>query len=163
MSDRLRLPALDPDSVELRRETDYPGDFKNIVAGRARRALGDALGLTQFGVNLVRLAPGSASAQRHWHSREDEFVTVLSGEVALISDSGEQILGRGDTAGFAAAAGDGHHLVNKGPQEALYLEIGSRVGGDVVTYPDIDLMYRKDAGKFTNKRGEIYNVPYLKH
>jgi uncharacterized cupin superfamily protein len=156
MADSLRLPALDPDSVDLRRETDYPGDFKNIVAGRARRALGDALGLSQFGVNLVRLAPGSASAQRHWHSMEDEFVVILSGQVSLISDGGEQTLRPGDTAGFPAAAADGHHLVNKGSQEAVYLEIGSRSAGDVVTYPDIDLMYRKDDRVFTNKRGENY-------
>ncbi|MDP7642936.1 MAG: cupin domain-containing protein [Alphaproteobacteria bacterium] len=130
--------------------------FKNIVKGRARRALGEALGLSRFGVNLVRLAPGSAPSQRHWHSKDDEFVVILSGEVVLISDGGEQILGAGDTAGFAAAAGDGHHLVNKGSQEALYLEVGSRVAGDVVSYPDIDLMYRGDAGIFTNRRGDAY-------
>ena len=107
-------------------------------------------------MNLVRLAPGSAPSQRHWHSKDDEFVVILSGEVVLISDGGEQILGAGDTAGFAAAAGDGHHLVNKGSQEALYLEVGSRVAGDVVSYPDIDLMYRGDAGIFTNRRGDAY-------
>ena len=94
MAESLVLPALKPESIDLRRETDYPGDFKNIVAGRARRALGDALG-----VNLVQLAAGAASAQRHWHAKEDEFVVILSGEVVLISDGGEQVLRAGDTAG----------------------------------------------------------------
>jgi len=140
----------------LRRETDYPGDFKNIVAGRARRALGDALGLSQFGVNLVQLAAGAASAQRHWHAKEDEFVVILSGEVVLISDGGEQVLRAGDTAGFAAGVADGHHLVNKGSEEAVYIEVGSRRDGDVVEYPDIDLIYLQDSNGFTNKSGEAY-------
>ena len=140
----------------MRRETDYPGDFKNIVAGRARRALGDALGLSQFGVNLVQLAAGAASAQRHWHAKEDEFVVILSGEVVLISDGGEQVLRAGDTAGFAAGVADGHHLVNKGSEEAVYIEVGSRRDGDVVEYPDIDLIYLQDSNGFTNKSGEAY-------
>ncbi|PPR21168.1 MAG: hypothetical protein CFH38_01415 [Alphaproteobacteria bacterium MarineAlpha10_Bin1] len=156
MAESLVLPALKPESIDLRRETDYPGDFKNIVAGRARRALGDALGLSQFGVNLVQLAAGAASAQRHWHAKEDEFVVILSGEVVLISDGGEQVLRAGDTAGFAAGVADGHHLVNKGSEEAVYIEVGSRRDGDVVEYPDIDLIYLQDSNGFTNKRGEAY-------
>jgi len=95
MTQSLKLPALQPESAEARQETDYPGEYKNIVAGRARRALGDALGLSQFGVNSVHLAPRGASAQRHWHSKEDEFVVILQGEVVLISDGGEQILRAG--------------------------------------------------------------------
>ena len=121
-----------------------------------RRALGDALGLSQFGVNLVQLAAGAASAQRHWHAKEDEFVVILSGEVVLISDGGEQVLRAGDTAGFAAGVADGHHLVNKGSEEAVYIEVGSRRDGDVVEYPDIDLIYLQDSNGFTNKRGEAY-------
>lgn len=156
MTKSLKLPALQPESAEARQGTDYPGKYNNIVAGRARRALGDALGLSQFGVNSVHLAPGAASAQRHWHSKEDEFVVILQGEVVLISDGGEQILRAGDTAGFPAGIADGHHLVNKGSEEAVYIEIGSRVTGDVVDYPDIDLVYLKEAGIFTNKRGEYY-------
>lgn len=156
MADSLRLPALSPETIADSRETDYPGEFNKIVAGRARRALGDALGLQQFGVNLVLLAPGAASAQRHWHSKEDEFIMILSGEVVLIDDSGEQTLKAGDTAGFAAGAADGHHLVNKGSEDAQYLEIGSRIVGDVVSYPDIDLVYLSDGGMFTDKLGKAY-------
>ena len=156
MAESLVLPALKPESIDLRRETDYPGDFKNIVAGRALRALGDALGLSQFGVNLVQTASGTASAQRHWHAKEDEFVVILSGEVVLISDGGEQVLRAGDTAGFSAGVADGHHLVNKGSEEAVYIEVGSRRDGDVVEYPDIDLIYVQDSNGFTNKSGEAY-------
>jgi len=156
MADSLRLPALSPATVADRRETDYPREFKKIVAGRARRALGDALGLRQFGVNFVLLAPGAASAQRHWHSKEDEFVMILSGEVVLISDSGEQTLRTGDIAGFPGGAADCHHLVNKGSEDAKYLEIGSRIAGDVVSYPDIDLVYLGDDEIFTDKLGNAY-------
>lgn len=156
MAESLKLPALKPNSVELRRETDYPGDFKHIVDGRTRRALGDALGLSQFGVNLVHLAPGAASAQRHWHAKEDEFVVILSGEVVLISDGGEQTLRAGDTAGFAAGVADGHHLVNKSGAEAVYIEVGTRTVDDLVDYPDIDLIYRRGGDMYTNKRGEAY-------
>ncbi len=156
MTEPLKLPALKPDSVELRCETDYPGNYKDIVAGRVRRALGDALGLSQFGVNLVHLASGAASAQRHWHAKVDEFVVVLNGAVTLISDGGEQLLDAGDTAGFAAGVADGHYLVNRGAEEAVYVEVGSRTADDVVDYPDIDLIYRRGEGMFSNKRGESY-------
>jgi uncharacterized cupin superfamily protein len=156
MADSLRLPALNPATVADIRETDYPGVFNNIVAGRARRALGEALGLQQFGVNFVQLAPGGASAQRHWHSKEDEFVIILSGNVVLINDSGKQTLKAGDTAGFPAGSPDGHHLVNRGSEDAQYLEIGSRIAGDVVSYPDIDLVYLSDGGIFTDKLGKTY-------
>jgi uncharacterized cupin superfamily protein len=156
MADSLKLPALRPETVDARGDSIYPGEFKEIVAGRVKRALGDALGLSQFGVNLVRLAPGAASAQRHWHSREDEFVVILGGEIMLITDGGEQKLGAGDVAGFAAGAADGHHLVNKSGEEAVYIEVGSRVAGDVAAYPDIDLVYYSDGNRFTNKRGERY-------
>ena len=92
-------PALDPASVEARTGTNYPEQFNEKVAGREKRRLGDALGLTRLGVNLVRLAPGIMSAQRHWHTQEDEFIIVLEGELALITDGGEQTLGPGMVAG----------------------------------------------------------------
>ncbi len=156
MADNLRLPALNPESVEEKRGTDYPALFRDIVSGRRRKALGYALGLSQFGVNLVRLEPGSASAQRHWHVREDEFVMVLSGELVLASDGGEQILKPGDVAGFAAGVKDGHHLVNKSASEARYLEVGTRAEGETAHYPDIDLVYRGDSQLFTDKAGKQY-------
>ena len=138
---RLRPPALDLAAVPEVSRTDYPEPYRTLVAGRAWRALGDALGLTQFGVNLVRVEPGSASSQRHWHTREDEFVLLLEGELVLVTDGGEQTLTPGMCAGFPAGVPDGHHLVNRSDRPARFLVIGSRVEGDACEYPDIDLRW----------------------
>ena len=150
--------ALDPATVPARTGSGYPEPFRAAVAGREKRALGDAVGLTRFGVNLVRLPPGTASAQRHWHRLEDEFVYVLAGELTLVTDGGAQTLGPGMAAGFPAGAADGHHLVNRSAADAVYLEIGDRVPGEEVEYPDIDLRYRDVAGKdvYTRKDGTPY-------
>jgi uncharacterized cupin superfamily protein len=137
----LTLPALDPESVAERRGSTYPEPFRSRMGDRAKRALGDACGLTQFGVNLVTLAPGGQSALRHWHTLEDEFVWMLEGEVVLVTDAGEQRLAAGMCAGYPAGRRDGHHFVNRSDRPARYLEIGSRVPGDNAFYPDDDLMW----------------------
>jgi len=95
-------PALDPTTVEVRLGSAYPDEFKPVAEGREKQGLGDAAGLTHFGVNLVRLKSGGASALRHWHAYEDEFVYVLEGEITLVTDAGEQVLGPGLAAGFPA-------------------------------------------------------------
>ncbi len=156
---KLILPAIDTATVEARTGTNYPDEFAASVKDREKRALGDALGLKQFGVNLVRLGPGVMSSQRHWHSHEDEFVIVLEGELALVTDGGEQILGPGMAAGFPAGSGDGHHLINRTNVDALYLEVGARdKANDDVDYSDIDLIRRKKDGKrvFLHKDGAQY-------
>ena len=125
-------------------------------AARARHALGEAAGLTQFGVNLQTLPPGGWSSQRHWHTAEDEFVWIVSGEVVLVTDAGEQALRSGDCAGFPAGAANGHHLQNRSDRDALILEIGSRrPDDDAVDYPDIDLRWTAAAGE-THKDGTPY-------
>ncbi len=139
---QLQLPALDPATVALRTESDYPPQFQVSVAGLERRRLGDATGLKNFGVNLVRLPPGVASALRHWHTKQDEFVFLLQGELVLVTDAGEQVLTPGMAAGFPAGKPDGHHLVNRSDRDALYLEIGDRMPGDEGDYPDIDMVWR---------------------
>src|SRR5436309_13816918 len=106
------MPKLDPTSIPQRKGSSYPEPFNKEPALSARQRLGDAGGLTQFGVNLLQLPPGAWSSQRHWHSAEDEFVYVVSGEVALITDKGEEILRAGDCATFRHDVPDGHHLVN---------------------------------------------------
>lgn len=146
-------PALAARELPEVTSTGYPEPFRALVAGRHRRRLGDAFGLTQFGVNLCRLEPGAASSQRHWHAREDEFVYVLEGEVVLVTDAGETLLGPGMVAGFPAGRPDGHHLVNRSDRDALVLEIGTRsTCGEQVVYPDIDLLYDKEKG-FLHKDG----------
>ncbi|HZP11719.1 MAG TPA: cupin domain-containing protein [Nevskiaceae bacterium] len=137
----LRLPALDPSTLPELRSTLYPEPLKRRVAGRVKKKLGDACGLTQYGVNLVTLEPGSESALRHWHTHEEEFVYVLEGEVMLITNAGEQTLRAGDCAGYPAGTADGHHLVNRSGKPARYLEIGTRNDDDVSTYPDDDLQW----------------------
>ena len=119
---------LDPVSVTPRVGSTYPAPSGAPLAGREKRALGDALKLTQFGVNLVTLAPGTWSSQRHWHANEDEFIYVLDGEVTLVTDAGEKVLGPGMAAGFPAGKPDGHHLVNRSERPALYLEVGHARG-----------------------------------
>jgi uncharacterized cupin superfamily protein len=149
---------LDPETVTPRKGSVYQHPFTGPLAGRVKRALGDALGLTNFGVNLVELGPGDWSSPRHWHSHEDEFVFVLEGELTLITGAGEQVLEAGMAAGFPAGVEDGHHLINRSDAMATYLEVGSRLREDVVQYPDIDLMAKSGpVGRvFTSKKGEPY-------
>ena len=135
----------------------YPAPFDKPCAARARQRLGESAGLTDFGVNLLRLAPGTWSSQRHWHTAEDEFVFVVEGEVVLITDSGEETLRAGDSAGFKAGVKDGHHLQNRASRDALVLEVGSRKEHDEGEYSDIDMRFmRAGAGSFAHKDGTPY-------
>ena len=124
MTQPVQPPALDPQSVERHSGSGYPAAFREPVAARSWRRLGDALGLTQFGVNLVTLPPGTWSSQRHWHSREDEFVYVLEGELVLVTDGGEQVMRAGMAAGFPAGEPDGHHFVNRTARPAVLASSG---------------------------------------
>jgi uncharacterized cupin superfamily protein len=138
--------------------SNYPEPFASRMKGREKRALGDFFGLANFGVNLTRLAPGSASALRHAHSRQDEFVYILQGRPTLHTDEGRTPLAPGMCAGFKAGSGNGHRLVNETAEEVVYLEIGDRTPGDGVTYPDDDLMatFVGNAWQFTRKDGSPY-------
>ncbi|MSO77928.1 MAG: cupin domain-containing protein [Alphaproteobacteria bacterium] len=152
-------PFTDPKSLPSRRGTTvYPGKLSEPVAGRNKTALGDALGLQNFGVNLVRLEPGAASALRHWHTRQDEFIYVLAGEITLVTDAGAQVLAPGTIAGFPAGVANGHHLVNRSARDATYLEVGDRMPGDAVRYPDDDLVGEgtRAGYRFTHKDGTPY-------
>ena len=151
-------PALDPASLEPKIGSSYPAPFQAPCARRERRRLGDALGLTNFGVNLMRLPPGVASSMRHWHSRQDEFVFVVSGEVVLVSDAGEQTLSAGMAAGFPAGKADGHQLVNRSGGDAVVLEVGDRTALDEVDYSDVDMLVRWVEGeeRFVHKDGTPY-------
>ncbi len=127
------------------RPSRYPPELAAKIGGREKRPLGDLFGLSNFGVNLTRLPPGGASALRHAHARQDEFVYVLEGEPVLVTDAGETPLSPGMCAGFAAGTGDAHHLVNRGPGDAVFLEVGDRTPGESVAYPDDDLRYETGA------------------
>jgi uncharacterized cupin superfamily protein len=125
----------------------YPEPFAARVAGREKRVLGDLFGLRNFGVNLTRLAPGSMSALRHAHTKQDEFVYILQGTPTLRTDDGAQVLAPGMCAGFRAGTGNAHHLVNESAQDVLYLEIGDRTPGDSADWPDDDLLLVEIDGK----------------
>lgn len=152
---------INPEEVPIENSTDYPDEFKSIVAGRFRQRLGNFAGLTNFGVNLVKLTPGSGSALRHWHSSQDEFIYIVEGELTLITDAGEEILTPGMAAGFPKNEADGHHLVNRSNQDAVYLEVGDRTLDDTIYYPDEDLIAKPgDDGQsvvFIRKDGTSYD------
>ena len=126
MTGKLKLPALDPAAVPAATGSAYPEPFKSRVSTRRKQKLGDALGLKNFGVNLTTIPPGAVSALRHWHSHEDEFIYIVSGELTLVTNGAEQRLTPGMCAGFAAGRSDGHCLVNRTERDAVYLEVGDR-------------------------------------
>ena len=134
------MPKIDLAATPFTDGCSYPHPFKEICLGSRWQKLGDAAGLTDFGVNLVRLAPGKWSSQRHWHTESDELVYVLAGEVTLVTDAGAEVLRAGDAAGFKAGDRDGHCLQNRSDAEVQVLEIGTRIAADAGFYPDIDLV-----------------------
>jgi uncharacterized cupin superfamily protein len=147
---------IDLNQVATHVGTGYPQPFGAACSKRIRQKLGDAAGLSDFGVNLLRLPPETWSSQRHWHTHEDEFVFVLEGEVVLVTQAGEETLRAGDSAGFRAGIGDGHHLQNRSARDALVLEVGSRKDADDETdYSDIDMRLNKQ-GSFVHRDGTPY-------
>jgi uncharacterized cupin superfamily protein len=152
------MPKIDVSNVPERKGTGYPAPFNAPCAERIRQRLGDAGGLRDFGVNLMRLPPGNWSSQRHWHSDEDEFVYVLEGELTLIEDDAQTVLRAGDCAAFAKNSGNGHHLINQSDRVAVYLEVGSRSPADVITCPDVDMISPSSDGRFLHKDGTPYDA-----
>jgi uncharacterized cupin superfamily protein len=159
MSQQTKPVAILASAVPPRtKKTIYPHVFSTRVEGREKRVLGDLFGLQNFGVNLTRLAPGSESALRHSHQKQDEFVYVLEGTATLVTNAGEQELGPGMCAGFRAGTGDAHHLVNRSASDVLYLEVGDRTPDDAVEYPDDDLkaVFTDGSWQLTRKDGSSY-------
>lgn len=153
----LSPPAKDPETIEPRNSSGYPEPYRSRVLPREKRALGDAVGLTQIGVNLTTLPPGKESSMRHWHTHEDELIFVIEGELTLVTDDGEQLLSAGTYAGFPAGQELGHQFINKSDRPVRYLEISNRHADDSAVYTDeaVDLAYKKVDGKntFTRRDG----------
>jgi len=158
MSNEPASPAVEAGQIPAVTGSSYPQPFRSRVATRRKQRLGDALGLKNFGVNLTTLPPGAVSALRHWHSHEDEFIYVVSGELMLLTNAGEQRLIPGTCAGFPAGKADGHCLVNRTDRDAVYLEVGDRKPDDAVTYPDDDIAGRAtpQGRRFSKKDGTLY-------
>jgi uncharacterized cupin superfamily protein len=143
------MAKIDIAAVPVRSGTIYPPPYDAEVAGRTSQRLGDAGGLTQFGANLVHLAPGAKSSMRHWHENEDEFVMVTAGELVMITDAGEIAMLPGDCAAFPAGSGNGHHFINRTERPASFLVVGSRAPREVAHYPDHGLKVVMEGGKAT--------------
>jgi len=157
MSDATRNdPLVAAEAAPRGHQSIYPAQFAARTAGRLKRPLGDPFGLTNFGVNHTRLAPGAMTALRHAHSRQDEFVYVLEGRPTLINDAGARELAPGMCVGFKAGNGNAHHLVNRSDADVVLIEVGDRSTGDDVEYPDDDIKYTRNAdgtGQFVHKDG----------
>ncbi|MFZ5609426.1 MAG: cupin domain-containing protein [Pseudomonadota bacterium] len=154
------MPKIDRQKLPIESGTRYPPPHDAPCRDRRWQALGQAAGLSQFGVNLVTLSPGAWSSQRHWHALEDEFVYILEGELVLVTDAGEEVMRAGDCAGFKAGVKDGHHLQNRSDEEAVFLAIGSRDDKDHGVYSDIDMTFipgrYSGGGGYRHKDGKPY-------
>ena len=152
------MPKVDIAKVPVKSGTFYPAQFQADCKGRHKQALGDAIGLTQFGVNITRIEPGQTSALRHWHEQEDEFIYMLEGELVLAENDGEVVLKAGDAAGFKAGSGVAHRLINRSNRDAVYFEVGTRAKTERVHYPDVDLeLVRDEKGRrYQRCNGEPY-------
>jgi uncharacterized cupin superfamily protein len=150
------MPRIDIGRVPAQQIASYPKEFAQVISGREKQRIGDAVGLTQFGVNITRIKAGSASALRHWHEQEDEFVYMLEGELVLCENNGETVLKAGAAAGFKAGSGLAHCLVNRSDRDAIYLEVGTRAESERVHYPDVDFMMERDASgrRYFRKSGQ---------
>jgi uncharacterized cupin superfamily protein len=149
---------VDPLNLAANTRCGYPDPFRSRCLPREKRALGDASGLTKIGVNHTTLGAGAASSMRHWHTHEDELIYVLAGELTLVTDAGERTLRAGQCAGFPAGHSDGHQLINRGTEAAVYLEISNRDDQDSAHYPDVDLCWNAPGsrGRYSHKNGEPY-------
>ena len=150
------MPKIDIAAVPARAGSNYPAPFHEPCAERTRRRLGDAGGITDFGVNYMTMAPGAWSSQRHWHSEEDEFLYVLEGELTLVEDDGRTLLRAGDCAAFPKGSRNGHHLINESSAIAVFLDIGSRSASDICTYSDIDMKTSTTGDGYVHKDGTSY-------
>lgn len=155
------MPVIDPATVPLKTGSIYPSPYAEMMAGRSSLRLGEAGGLTQFGVNLVTLEPGALSSLRHWHLHEDEFVMVTMGECTLVQDAGETVMHPGDCAAFPAGDRDGHHFINRTANPACFLVVGTKAPREVATYSDIDFRIEIEGkhARFTYKDGTDWTGP----
>ncbi len=155
------MSVIDLTKVPVKTGSIYPSPYAEMMAGRSSLRLGQAGGLTQFGVNLVTLEPGAMSSLRHWHLHEDEFVMVTEGECTLVQDAGETVMRPGDCAAFPAGRPDGHHFLNRTSAPARFLVIGTKAPRELATYSDVDLAVEIEGGvsRFAYKDGTDWNGP----
>jgi uncharacterized cupin superfamily protein len=150
------MPKIEIAKIPAQPIASYPKEFAPVISGREKQRIGDAVGLTQFGVNITRIKPHSAAALHHVHENEDELIYVLEGELILHENDGETVLKPGDAAGFKAGSGIAHCLINRTGRDAVYLEVGTRAKSERVQYPDVDFVMERDENgrRFFRKSGK---------
>ena len=150
------MPKVDLEAIEQINTTGYPPPFDQPVAGRWQRRVGDSAGLSELGARHVVLEPGAWSSQRHWHDGEDEFLVIVAGEAVLVEDEGRTLLRAGDSAAFPKGTGNGHHLINEGGADCVFVVVGggtNRGGG----YSDIDMLFTADT-RYIHQDGTPYEA-----
>lgn len=149
------MPKVDLSTLPVRTGSIYPPPFDKEVIGRSSIRVGDAGGLTQFGANIVTLAPGAKSSMRHWHVTEDEFVMMIDGECTLIENDGPVPMRAGDCATFKAGVENGHHFVNETDADARFLVVGTSNPAEVAYYSDFDVKVtlNEQGAAFTKRDG----------
>lgn len=155
------MPKLDIAAAPLKTGSIYPEPYRDQMAGRSSRRLGDLAGLTQFGANIVYLEPGAVASLRHWHLHEDEFAVVLTGELVLAEDAGEAVMHPGDCAAWPAGLANGHRFENRSDRSASFLVIGSKAPEETATYTQVDLKLHLSGGqaRFTYHDGSDWAGP----
>lgn len=152
------MPKIDLDAAPLRTGSIYPPPYAAMMEGRSSRRLGQAAGLTQFGANLVILAPGAVASLRHAHLKEDELAWVVEGELVLVEDEGETVMRAGDCAAWPAGTGNAHRFENRSEVEARFLVVGPSDPNEVVTYPDVDMILHREGG--ANRLTHLDGTPW---
>ena len=111
-------------------------------------------------MNLVRLAPGAWSSQRHWHTHEDEFVYVLSGELVLVTDDRRGSAGRRRQRGLSSRRAQRALPAEPVATDATFLVAGNRSNEDGGEYSDIDMAFKPGrytgGGAYFHKDGSPY-------
>ena len=155
------MPRIDIAAAPVKTSSIYPEPYAAQMAGRSSQRLGEAAGLTQFGVNIVTLQPGAVASLRHWHLREDEFAMVVDGDLILIEDDGETPMRPGDCAAWKAGVANGHRFINRSDSTARFLVVGSKATDEVVSYSDVDMKISLEGGKprFTHHDGSDWSGP----
>lgn len=149
------MPKIDLGTLPVKTGSSYPGKRAKAMDGRTQIAISNAAGITQFGANIVSLAPGALSSLRHWHENQDELLIVLTGELTLVDDHGDTVLGVGDCAAFPAGDANGHHLINRSGSDGSFLVVGTHTETETGWYSDEDMKVSidKEGYNFTRKDG----------
>ena len=146
------MPKLNLSAIPQTHSTGYPEPYARAVEGRYVRRLAGAAGLTDFGVSQVVLKPGAWSSQRHWHEDEDEFLVLVAVAAVLVDDGGRTPLAPGDCVAFPKGDGNGHHIINEGDTDAVFVVVGAITNG-TVHYSDIDMVYEGATRRYLRRDG----------